>query len=36
MVGFCGVGCGCGDHNSTTKALSHQPIFGEGIEIKEK
>jgi hypothetical protein len=33
MVGFCGVSCGCGDLNSTTEALSHQSIFGEGIDI---
>lgn len=27
-----GVSCCCGKHNSTIKALSTQPIFGEGIE----
>jgi hypothetical protein len=27
-----GVSCCCGKHNSTTKALSSQPIFGEGID----
>jgi hypothetical protein len=29
IVGFCGVNCCCGKHNSTTKALSSQPILAK-------
>jgi hypothetical protein len=32
LEGFCGLSCCCGKLNSTTKALSSQPIFGEGID----